>query len=154
MRDIAQGKTIQDAHEDLSALAAFTGIEFDHVTNLLLPVSSPLTRRYSFRGRAHGLSFRLQVDVRDDNLEILHIRPSLSPELTLVLNDFLHGCARLIYCIICHLPHHAYPPFNPLIRIFSVQKERALRLFFKGFANFARAASERHYTFTAIKVRH
>ena len=96
LRDIAQGKTIQDAHEDLSALAAFTGIEFDHVTNLLLPVSSPLTRRYSFRGRAHGLSFRLQIDVRDDNLEILHLRPSLSPELTLVLNDFLHRCARLI----------------------------------------------------------
>lgn len=73
-------------------MAAFTGIEFDHVTNLLLPVSSPLTRRYTFRGHVHGLGFQITVDVRDDSFEILNLRPALSPDLTVALADFLEAC--------------------------------------------------------------
>lgn len=76
-------------------MAAFTGIEFDHVTNLLLPVSSPLTRRYTFRGRVHGLAFQITVDVRDDSFEILHLRPALSPDLTVALADFLEACVLI-----------------------------------------------------------
>lgn len=78
-------------NEEVAALAAFTGIEFDSVTNLLLPVSSPLTRRYTFRGRVHGLFFGLRVDVKEDNLEILQVSPTLLPDLAVLLAPFLNA---------------------------------------------------------------